>query len=174
MLFAGGETQQQHRLSQVPLYLGRRFALQGDMSQIFNNNAPGYVLNKAALKSLVRDAIPSLTEDQQHARTSSHHTMVAQAFRNVGIHAYPTQDENGGERFMPFPPRHHLMYRFPKDKDTTVPDWYEKYSLPGVKEGLDHFAARSISFHYVRGDEMAHLYTLAYGLCPDSTGWSER
>lgn len=147
---------------QTPLYLGRRFALAGIQSEIFNGSGPGYILNKAALKSLIVDALPNLNQKLLHAVSSSHDTLLAQAFRTVGIRPYPTQDEAGGERFMPFLPRHHYRYRFPADKSN---DWYAKWSLPGVKEGADHFAARSIGFHHASGDEMARLYVLAYGLC---------
>ena len=34
---------------QTPLFLGRRFAYQGDMDDIFNSGGSGYTLNKAAL-----------------------------------------------------------------------------------------------------------------------------
>lgn len=147
---------------QTPLYLGRRFALAGIQSQIFNGSGPGYILNKAALKSLIVDALPNLNQKLLHAVSSSHDTLLAQAFRTVGIRPYPTPDEKGGERFMPFMPHHHYRYRFPADKGS---DWYAKWSLPGVKEGADHFAARSIGFHHASGEEMARLYVLAYGLC---------
>lgn len=159
----GGRTDASGRL-QTPLYLGRRFALAGLESEIYNNNGPGYVLNKAALKALVVDAFPQLDPNILHARSSSHDTFVARAFRQIGIQPYPTQDEYGGERFMPFLPRHHYEYRFPKDHSN---DWYAKFSLPGVLVGMDHFAARSIGFHHAIGESMLKLYTLAYRLCPE-------
>jgi glycoprotein-N-acetylgalactosamine 3-beta-galactosyltransferase len=145
--------------TQVPLFLGRRFAYMGDMNDIFNSGGSGYTMNKAALKTLVVDGFPNLFS---HAHTFSEDTMVARTFRHYNIFPYETKDENGGERYMPFMPGHHYGYRFPTDKST---DWYAKYSI-NIKEGLDHCAAHSVAFHYVKDEAMYRLHALLYGLCP--------
>lgn len=62
-------------------------------------------------------------------------------------------------------PGHHWGYRMPKNKEE---DWYAKYSI-NVKEGADHCAAKSVAFHYVKGDAMKRLYALLYKLCPADT-----
>ncbi len=92
---------------QLPLFLGRRFAEQGNYDRIFNSGGSGYTLNKAALKSLVVDAFPVC---MPHLKTFAEDVMVAQCLRNK-IHVYPfdTKDDNGGERYMPFQVRFGLF-----------------------------------------------------------------
>jgi glycoprotein-N-acetylgalactosamine 3-beta-galactosyltransferase len=147
---------------QTPLYLGRRFAYMGDMDEIFNSGGSGYTMNKAALKALVVDGFPN---HFPHAHTFSEDTMVAKIFRQMGIFAYETKDENGGERYMPFMPGHHWGYRLPADPSKSK-DWYAKYSI-NIKEGPDHCSPRSIAFHYAEGDMMKRLFALLYHLCPE-------
>jgi glycoprotein-N-acetylgalactosamine 3-beta-galactosyltransferase len=147
---------------QTPLFLGRRFAYQGDMNDIFNSGGSGYTMNKAALKTLVVDAFPKYF---QHAHTFSEDTMIAHVFRNFGIYPYETKDETGGERYMPFMPGHHYGYRMPEDHSK---DWYARYSI-NIKEGVDHCAARSIAFHYIKSEAMTRLHALLYHLCPADT-----
>jgi glycoprotein-N-acetylgalactosamine 3-beta-galactosyltransferase len=146
----------------TPLFLGRRFAYQGDKQEIFNSGGSGYTINKAALKTLVLKAFP---EYFPHAHTFSEDTMVARVLRNYGIYPYETKDEFGGERYMPFMPGHHYGYRLPSDPSQ---DWYALYSI-NIKEGLDHCAARSIAFHYVKDNGMKRLFALLYHLCPADT-----
>lgn len=147
---------------QVPLFLGRRFAYQGDMEDIFNSGGSGYTFNKAALKLLVVEGFPKYFP---HAHTFSEDTMVARVLAKFGVFPYETKDEFGGERYMPFMPGHHYGYRMPKNHDE---DWYARYSI-NIKEGVDHCAARSVAFHYVKGDAMKRLFALVYGLCPEGT-----
>jgi len=129
------------------------------MDDIFNSGGSGYTMNKAALKTLVVKGFP---EYWPHRVTFSEDTMVARVFKNFGIVPYETKDEKGGERYMPFMPGHHYGYRMPKDHST---DWYAKYSI-NIKEGLDHCAAKSVAFHYVKGPAMWRLHALLYHLCP--------
>lgn len=84
---------------QTPMFLGRRFAYQGDMDDIFNSGGSGYTLNKAAVKTLVVHGFPKF---MPHAHTFSEDTMVARVLRKLGVHAYDTKDDQGGERYMPF------------------------------------------------------------------------
>lgn len=44
---------------QTPLLLGRRFAYQGHMDEIFDSGGSGYTMNKAALKLLVVSGFPN-------------------------------------------------------------------------------------------------------------------
>ena len=84
--------------SQIPLFLGRRFAYMGDMNDIFISGGSGYTLNRAALKLLVTEGLPSF---MPHRRTFSEDTMIARMFRKkFEVYPYPTQDEFGGERYM--------------------------------------------------------------------------
>jgi len=144
---------------QLPLFLGRRFKEQGNEKRIFNSGGSGYTMNKAALKALVADAFPTC---QPHLHTFAEDVMVAQCFRNkLEVFPFDTKDENGGERYMPFAPMHHLNYNIPKDVKS---DWYANYSID-IKEGLDHCAARSVAFHYIKGDMMKRMHAILYGHC---------
>lgn len=84
--------------SQTPLFMGRRFAYQGDMNDIFISGGSGYTMNKAALKALVTEGLPNMFP---HAHTFSEDTMIARLFRKkFGVLPYETKDEAGGERYM--------------------------------------------------------------------------
>jgi glycoprotein-N-acetylgalactosamine 3-beta-galactosyltransferase len=85
--------------TQVPLLLGRRFAFKGDRNDIFPSGGAGMVLNKAALKMLVTIAI---NQFEPHAQVFTDDWYLACSLRQLGIVMYDTQDENKGERFMPF------------------------------------------------------------------------
>ena len=85
---------------QTPLFLGRRFAEQGNYQRIFNSGGSGYTLNKAALKSLVVTAFPIC---MPHLKTFAEDVMVAQCLRNkIKVFPFDTKDDEGGERYMPF------------------------------------------------------------------------
>ena len=147
---------------QTPLFMGRRFAYQGDMNDIFISGGSGYTMNKAALKTLVVKGFPKWFPNR---KTFSEDTMVARVLRNYGIFPYETKDENGGERYMPFMPGHHYGYRLPKDHSK---DWYARYSI-NIKEGPEHCSPRSVAFHYVKGPAMKRLHALLYKYCPADT-----
>ena len=143
------------------LYLGRRYASRGNMSQIFNAGAPGYVLNRAALKRLVVDGLP-----YHHVHTISfgQDMMVGNILRALDISAYPTRDTTDAERFMPFPPGLHYRYRWPR---RVVVDWYALYAVEKMRFGLDHCSKYSVAFSYNRPhSSIRRFYALKYGLCP--------
>lgn len=144
---------------QTPMFLGRRFAYMGDRNDIFNSGGSGYTLNKAALKTMVVDGFPTFFPN---LKTFSEDTMVAKLLRQYDILPYDTKDEAGGERYMPFMPGHHYSYRLDKS------DWYTKYSI-NIKTGVDHCAARSVAFHYVKEQDMVRLHAMFYKLCPQGT-----
>ena len=126
---------------------------------MFNSGGSGYSMNKAALKALVVDAFPTC---MPHLTTFAEDGMVAQCMRNkLQVFPFDTKDENGGERYMPFAPKHHLNYRILEDVKS---DWYANYSVD-IKIGLDHCAARSVAFHYIKGDLMKRLHAILYGRC---------
>jgi len=157
----GNETEQ------TPLFLGRRFSYMGDRNDIFNSGGAGYTLNKAALKTLV---VKGLKQYFPHAHTFSEDTMTAKIFRKFGVYPYDTKDEEGGERYMPFMPGHHLTYQVPANCKpdpfaASCKDWYPKYSID-IKFGKEHCAKHSVAFHYVKGSSMRRLHAILYGLCP--------
>lgn len=127
--------------------------------RIFNSGGSGYTMNKATLKALVTDAFPTC---MPHLHTFAEDVMVAQCLRNkLKIFPFDTKDENGGERYMPFGPKHHLNYKIPENVNS---DWYANYSID-IKEGLDHCAARSVAFHYIKGPMMQRMHAILYGHC---------
>jgi hypothetical protein len=142
---------------QVPLFLGRRFALGGDLNDIFNVAGPGYVVNKAALKVFVVHALDRFAEDELPQRhTSKEDLIIARTFRHYGVYPFDTQDDSNGERFMITTPGHHYESKFPA--------WYHQQSI-GIQHGVDHCSEKSISFHYVSSELMYRLYALLYGKC---------
>eukprot|EP00542_Grammatophora_oceanica_P009644 CAMPEP_0194035860 /NCGR_PEP_ID=MMETSP0009_2-20130614/8276_1 /TAXON_ID=210454 /ORGANISM="Grammatophora oceanica, Strain CCMP 410" /LENGTH=880 /DNA_ID=CAMNT_0038677401 /DNA_START=21 /DNA_END=2663 /DNA_ORIENTATION=+ len=154
---------------QTPLFLGRRFAYGGNMDDIFNSGGSGYTMNKAALKTLVVKGMPGMFP---HAHTFSEDTMVARILRKFGVFPYDTKDEDGGERYMPFMPGHHLGYRpppacVPDPLAKDCKDWYPKYSID-IKYGMDHCAEQSVAFHYVKDNSMKRLHALLYNKCPSA------
>lgn len=66
--------------TQTPLFLGRRFAENGDRDRMFISGGSGYTMNKAALKTLVVDAFPQCFP---HMHTFSEDVMVATCLRKV-------------------------------------------------------------------------------------------
>lgn len=82
----------------------------------------------------------------------------------LGVEALNTQDSRGRDRFMPFPPAHHLLFRFP----TTERDWYVDYTTNAgspAKEGIEGVSPYAISFHYVKDDLMDRMHAMLYGAC---------
>jgi len=144
---------------QTPLLLGRRFAYQGDMNDIFDSGGSGYTMNKAALKLLVVEGFPNYFP---HLKTFSEDTMSAKLLKKFNVVPYDTKDDEGGERYMPFEPGHHYTYRLPDDRKS---DWYATYSI-NIKEGPEHCSPQSVAFHYIKNDLMKRLFALAYNLCP--------
>lgn len=114
---------------QIPLFLGRRFALLGKRNDMFNSGGSGYTLNKAALKLLVTRGIKRYF---RHVVTSAEDYIVARILKKYGVFPYETKDENGGERYMPFTPGQHYDYRLPNGR---AKDWYAMYSI-NIKEGV--------------------------------------
>ena len=93
---------------QTPIYLGRRFAFNGNMNNIYPSGGAGYTLNKAALKALVVNGLPNYFPNNV---TFADDWMLGRLFQKMGIFAYDTKDENGGERFNPFPVSHCFLNR---------------------------------------------------------------
>lgn len=147
-----------------PLFMGRRFAEQGNTKRIFNSGGSGYTMNKLAMELLATQMFER--EDRQCApvaHTFAEDVMVASCFRFNNIFPYDTRDELGSERYMPFMPGHHLTYQAPKNPDN---DWYMKYMGPfDMKFGLDHCSKNSVAFHYVNPDDMKLFYGMMHGLC---------
>lgn len=88
---------------------------------------------------------------------------VAHCLHVQGVDAYDTRDEEHRERFMPFRPGDHLLYKIPPKH----PDWFAEYTanVGGLIEGAAGVSPYVISFHYVKNNLMNRIYALFYGLC---------
>ena len=164
--------------SQTPLYLGRRLALDGKMSRIYNSGGPGYTLNKAALKLLVTGGWGGDPDRETYAED----VWVAKAFLKEGVMAYDTKDETGAERYMHYPVSrspYGLLSYFPSaaslthllqpglhynEKLEVEYSWYIKDSID-IAMGLNHSSARSVAFHYISPELMRRMHALLYGMC---------
>jgi glycoprotein-N-acetylgalactosamine 3-beta-galactosyltransferase len=142
--------------TQVPLFLGRRFARKGDGNVLFNSGGPGYTLNRAALKVLVARGMPHY---YQHDRGPAEDVKVARVLRQFGVFPYETKDETGAERYMPFMPGAHYDYKIGSNERD-----YDLYGI-GIREGADCCSARSVAFHYASPGAMRRMHALLYGHC---------
>jgi glycoprotein-N-acetylgalactosamine 3-beta-galactosyltransferase len=142
--------------SHVPLVIGRRFSLRGDINDITISGGAGYVMNKAAVKTLV---VKSLSHYMPPAHMDPNDDVMLPRFlRFYGVHLYPTQDSNGGERFMPFSPGTHYTMQM-----ANAPE-HAKYYINTI-DGVDHCATYSISFHYITSSMMRQIHSHLYGFC---------
>jgi glycoprotein-N-acetylgalactosamine 3-beta-galactosyltransferase len=142
---------------ETPLFLGRRFAQGGNVERMFNSGGAGYVLNRAALKLLAENALDNPL-CQPHLKGFWEDVQVANCLKKAaGVLPFDTRDEHGRERFHPFTPANHLVYRVPKSGK----DWYAKYSID-LKEGEECCSANSVSFHYVKHQLMPKIHALLY------------
>lgn len=151
----------------VPLYLGRRFMMQGNVDDIYNSGGPSYILNRQALKILYAHfekpcCKPNMAQFYEDL-------LIARCLRCVHppVHAYDTRDAKGRERFLPFTPGAHLTYKVQnmtklKRKHKKAPDWYHQYSID-LKPGFDCCSPQSIGYHFVPPALMVQMDALLYG-----------
>ena len=85
---------------QIPIFLGRRFQNNGNYNEIFNTGGPGYLLNKAALKTLITKALPSCVH--KHRKSSAEDVYVSECLKAVGVWPFMTMDDEFGHRFSHF------------------------------------------------------------------------
>ena len=146
---------------QIPLLLGQRYAVYGNMSDIFVSGGPGSTINKAALKLLILDG---LSKYHTTKRTRYSDYIISKIFQQLNVLPYDTRDDNdGSERYNSFTPSVHWTYRPPKP---TVKDWYPLYYIGPHIWGKNHCSIHSVGFHYIKKtDEQLRLYALLYGMC---------
>lgn len=136
------------------VFLGRRFF--PPKQEVFNSGGAGYLLDQKAVEVLVANL--DSPKCFPHQKGFWEDVNVANCLRvSASIVPMDTRDEFQRERFHPFTPGQHLVYRIPKGDS----DWYPKYN-PYLKEGLDCCSAQSISFHYVPADLLRQLYGYVY------------
>jgi glycoprotein-N-acetylgalactosamine 3-beta-galactosyltransferase len=136
-------------------FLGRRFKGGGD-GTYFNSGGSGYALSRASLQCLMENFDHQACSPDRH--TAMEDVMIAQCLKKAcNISISDTRDEQMRERFHPFAPASHYVWKHP------VPprkDWYEEYNKEwGLLLGKDCCAPDSIAFHYIKKPAMVrHLF----------------
>lgn len=123
----------------------------------------GYLLNKAALKMLITEALPAATRVAGRT-TSAEDEKMAITFQQYGpnpVMPYPTRDTTNRNRFNTFAPAR--LYA------NMIPHWYKKFGASFIGTfGRDGFSNESVSFHYMNKEELRRAHVFRY-LCPQAT-----
>jgi len=142
------------------LFAGRRFKGYGP-DQYFNSGGAGYVLSRGTLRKFYETGLDH-PDCNSHAHSPMEDVLIAECLRKVfQIGLTDTRDDQQRERFHPFAPGNHLIWKHPPKGET---DWYEDYNKEwGIKTGADCCAPDSVSFHYIKKPAtVRHLWALLY------------
>ena len=152
------------RAKRAPLYIGRRFAQGGNANLIFNAEGAGYLLNRKALVHFMTNA------DQRQCSPGVQSPMtdvlLARCLRrsHPKVHAHDTKDAQGRERFHPFPPDDHVLFKETPKDSAYKKSWYETYSI-NVKYGWDCCSPASITFHRMNASMILDFDAALYRRC---------
>ena len=153
------EIVQATKFGKSPIFLGRKFMPQGE--SVFNSGGAGYILNSAALSILANGLVNDI-QCRPNQVGFWEDVNTAHCLEQWGVFPYDTRDDFGRERFLPFSPGHHYLYRINKEH----PDWYTKYTEHfQLKEGEECCSRDAVSYHYIKGDMMLRMHALLYGYC---------
>ena len=115
----------------------------------------GYTLNKAALKKLVVEGLPTCGDNK---RVSWEDIVISRLFREMNISVYRTTDQDNGVRYNHYSPATHYF--------AEEPEFYPNWTKPlNYNRGKNYSSVHSISFHYITPRNMRRFYALLYGLC---------
>ena len=170
LYFESDEIQTANKLG-TPLYMGRRFTTSGNSESAigqFNSGGPSYVLNKAALKLFIDNLENPVCSPG--TRTAGEDVLIAACLRKVGsVLPYDTRDEKHRERFHPFTPGSHMVFKIITNEEQEkikaagkAVDWYTRYSAWGIQTGLDCCNPHSISWHYIGPKKLRSMDSLFY------------
>lgn len=141
-------------------FVGRRFK-GGGADNYFNSGGAGYALSRGTLRKYITQGYLH-AHCAPHQHTSMEDVKMAECLRNAfGIGLTDTRDSQGRERFHPFAPGSHLIWKPP---EAGKYDWYEDYNKEwGLKLGAECCAPDSVSFHYIKKAAMVrHLHSMLY------------
>jgi hypothetical protein len=159
------DTEQAHDVATEPVFMGMKIKDGIKDRLVFNCGGSGYVLNRVALKRLVRDIFPKCFA---RSRQSNEDVLVSMCLQKVNIHPLDTVDTLGQQRFHGSTPD--FIGRFRGNHgyfEQIYQDWGTRY---GFKTGIDLVSEQSISFHRLRtANEMRRHHAILYESCPANT-----
>lgn len=89
-------------------------------------------------------------------------TLVGSIFNSLGVKAYPTADQEHGQRYHHFTPGQVYSHN--------VPRWINKKFRGQIwNRGVNHSSVTSVAFHKVTPTLMRRFHALLYDLCPENT-----
>ncbi|KAL3938313.1 MAG: hypothetical protein SGBAC_006753 [Bacillariaceae sp.] len=154
------------RARSEPLYLGHWIPdTSGQKGDYFCGGGAGYLLNKKALRILVKEMFPQCRPKLQ---THAEDRTIGDCFRRCGILGNRSVDEFGSQLFHGADPHFVSHYKGDKGYYQQVYDfWGNQF---GHKTGLDLASNYSISYHLLRGAmKMKRHHAIVYKSCPKGT-----
>ena len=144
-----------------PIYFGRRF--RPYVRQGYMSGGAGYVLSREALDRFVTLAMRNPRQCRRDV-VGTEDVEMGRCLASVDVAAGDSRDEHGRERFHPFEPSLHLIRSvIPRD------NWFWQYNYYPAREGPECCSDSSISFHYIRPDQMYTFEYFVYHLRPFGT-----
>lgn len=142
-----------------PLFLGHRLMYPGNEKLIFNSGGAGFVLSPPAAKLLIDKSKTCMERPFLDIDIG-----VAKCLREKGVIASDTRTEDGKDIFHILEPLTFTatggIYRLEEL------DWYHRYRKfysPKQKTGSEFISDMSVTFHYVKADEMRALHDIWFG-----------
>jgi glycoprotein-N-acetylgalactosamine 3-beta-galactosyltransferase len=152
-----------------PLYLGGSLPLYN--KRRYCNGGSGYTLNRAALRLLVEELLPT-PRCWPHWQGSDEDRIIASCFRQVhGLQCMDTNDEKNETRYHTWNVDQHVSWK------AGVPgqDWESLVNEHGIawKEGIRQVSESSVAFHLKQprttpqasDSGMRRYHAILYGLC---------
>jgi glycoprotein-N-acetylgalactosamine 3-beta-galactosyltransferase len=153
------------RNNSTPLYLGTSIEYKGFF--VFAGGGSGYVLNRAALKQLVEQALPTCLPGKIR---SSEDRFLGKCLDSIGIRITDTADAQGRQRFNGMTP---LMKATYNGKGGYFQKVYEYWAIKqghGLKIGNDLVSSQCVSFHLIKVPIwMKRHLAILYRSCPAGT-----
>jgi glycoprotein-N-acetylgalactosamine 3-beta-galactosyltransferase len=149
---------------EAPLYLGHWVPDLYD-SGYFCGGGPGYVLNKVALRILVRDLLPNCAP---HEQVAAEDRVLGSCFRAVGIVGNNSVDATGAQRFHGMDP-HYVSH---SKGETGFYKYVYRFwgDLFGFKTGFNLTSSQSVSFHLLKTPRsLKRHHAILYKSCPKGT-----
>jgi hypothetical protein len=156
------------RAKEYPLYLGHWIPDLYDHEEegaYFCGGGPGYILNRKALRILVRDILPHCNLYEQNPAEDR---ILGGCFRSFGILGNNSVDETGAQRFHGMDPQYVGSFKGDSRFYKIVYEYWGK--LFGFRTGLNITSSESISFHLLKYPKwLKRHHAILYKSCPKGT-----